>query len=299
MALVMLCSATGSPGVTTSALALALGWPRGVLLVDCDRDPAQAVQAGWLRAAPVASRGLVDLAQAHRELQPIAPLLWGRTVPLLDPGPEGADAAEQAPVRRFLPGVTHPGSAVVFEPVWVELAEALAALSGSGVDVIVDAGRIGRGGLPRPLLAAADAVLVVVRSTLRSLAAVRLHLDDLRSSLEEAASGAQPGFLVVGPGMPYGDAEITGQLGLPVVADLGWRPEQAAVLSDGVTAPRRFEQRGLLRGARAAASALASSLGPGGAPRPDGAAGGERADGAPAAVVRGDGRVPAPIGGAR
>ena len=94
MALVMLCSATGSPGVTTSALALALGWPRGVLLVDCDRDPAQAVQAGWLRAAPVASRGLVDLAQAHRELQPIAPLLWGRTVPLLDPGPEGADAAE-------------------------------------------------------------------------------------------------------------------------------------------------------------------------------------------------------------
>ncbi|MFC2640667.1 MAG: hypothetical protein ACFN04_03740 [Propionibacterium acidifaciens] len=299
MTLVMLCSATGSPGVTTSALALSLGWPRGVLLVDCDRDPAQAVQAGWLRAAPVASRGLVDLAQAHRELQPIAPLLWGRTVPLPGPGSEGADAVEQAPVRRFLPGFTHPGSAVVFEPVWVELAEALAALSGSGVDVVVDAGRIGRGGLPRPLLAAADAVLVVVRSSLRSLAAVRLHLDDLHSSLEEAASGARPGFLVVGPGMPYGDAEITGQLGLPVVADLGWRPEQAAVLSDGVPAPRRFEQRGLLRGARAAASALASSLGPTAAPRPDGAADGERADGVPAAGTRGDGRVPAPIGGAR
>jgi len=275
MVLVLLCSATGSPGVTTSALALALGWPRSVLLVDCDRDPAQAVQAGWLHAAPLASRGLVDLAQAHRELQPVAPLLWSRTVGLLGPGHDGPDgtARDRGPSRRFLPGFTHPGSAVVFEPVWAELAEALAALSGSGVDVVVDAGRIGRTGLPRPLLAAAGAVLVVVRSTLRSLAAARLHLDGLRDAIVDAGAGAQPGFLVVGPGMPYGNAEISHQLGLAVVADIGWRPEQAAVLSDGLPAPRRFEQRGLMRSARAAASALASAAGPARAPRPGAAAG--------------------------
>ncbi|RLP08569.1 hypothetical protein [Propionibacterium australiense] len=270
MTLVLLCSATGSPGVTTSALALALGWPRSVLLVDCDRDPAQAVQAGWLHAAPLASRGLVDLAQAHRELQPVAPLLWGRTVDLLDAGRGGPDeqAPGPGPVRRFLPGFTHPGSAVVFEPVWAELAEALAALSGSGVDVIVDAGRIGRTGLPRPLLAAAGAVLVVVRSSLRSLAAARLHLDGLRETILDTAAGAEPGFLVVGPGMPYSNAEIAHQLGLAVVADIGWRPDQAAVLSDGLPAPRRFEQRGLMRSARAAASALASATGPARAPLP-------------------------------
>ncbi|WP_316670650.1 hypothetical protein, partial [uncultured Propionibacterium sp.] len=255
MTLVMLCSATGSPGVTTSALALTLGWPRSALLADCDRDPAQSVQAGWLHAEPVASRGLVDLAQAHREMQPIAPLLWSRTIDLLGPGPDGTDgeavgpAGQPGPARRFLPGFTHPGSAAVFEPVWGELAEALAALSGSGADVIIDAGRIGRTGLPRPLLAAADAVLVVVRSNLRSLAASRLHLPGLRESIDETAPDARPGFLVVGPGMPYSDAEIARQLGLPVAADIGWRPEQAAVLSDGLPAPRRFEQRGLLRSA--------------------------------------------------
>lgn len=268
MALVILCSAAGSPGVTTTALALVLSWPRSALLVDCDRDPAQTVQAGWLHAAPVASRGLVDLAQAHRELAPVAPLLWSRTVDLLAPSPSSAEdpAWSSAPARRFLPGFTHPRAAVVFEPVWAELAEALAALAGSGVDVIVDAGRIGRTGLPRPLLAAAGTVALVVRSSLRSLAAARLHLDGLHESLEATSSGAVAGFLVVGPGMPYSDAEITRQFGLPVLADMSWRPEQAAVLSDGLTAPRRFEQRGLLRSARAAASALASAGAPAPAP---------------------------------
>ena len=49
MAVVLLASATGSPGVTTTALGLALAWPRHCLVADCDRDPSQAVQAGYLR----------------------------------------------------------------------------------------------------------------------------------------------------------------------------------------------------------------------------------------------------------
>ena len=43
MAVLVLCSPVGSPGATTTALGLALGWPRDVLLADCDRDPSQAV----------------------------------------------------------------------------------------------------------------------------------------------------------------------------------------------------------------------------------------------------------------
>lgn len=49
MAVIALASATGAPGVSTAALGLALTWPRHVLLADCDREPAQAVQAGYLR----------------------------------------------------------------------------------------------------------------------------------------------------------------------------------------------------------------------------------------------------------
>ena len=49
MALIVLTSANGSPGVTASALGLALSWPRPVVLVDADPTGARAVPAGYLR----------------------------------------------------------------------------------------------------------------------------------------------------------------------------------------------------------------------------------------------------------
>jgi len=36
MALIALASATGAPGVSTTALGLALNWPRPVVLVEAD-----------------------------------------------------------------------------------------------------------------------------------------------------------------------------------------------------------------------------------------------------------------------
>ncbi len=287
MAIVLLTCATGSPGVTTSALALTLCWPRDVLLVDSDRDVSQTVQAGWLGARPLATRGLVELAQAHREMRPVAPLLWDRTVSLLDDAPAGSagvpdqamgrfDAtgqpiadqrpgapavAESRPVaRQFLPGFSHPGSVAVFDPVWPEVAEALAGLAGSGVDVIVDAGRVGHQGLPSALLGAADVVLMVVRSSLRSLAAARLHLPPLRERTAALAPAAKLGLLVVGPSRPYSDGDVEAQFGVPVVADMAWQPEEAAVLSEGGDEPRRFRERSFMRSASAAASAVSARV---------------------------------------
>lgn len=295
MTIVLLGSAVGSPGVTTTCLALALTWPRSVLVVDCDRNPSQAVLAGWLRAAPVASRGLVDLAQAHREMLPIAPILWSRTVPLTAedvpdddsrrgssqgagagrgtdvtaPDTASPDASERrdaaaAPaqgdvVRRFLPGFSRPGAAVLFEPVWPELAEALAGLAGSDVDILIDAGRVGAEGPPASLLAISDVVALTVRSSLRSLAAVRLYVPGL-SERVAGLQGPRFGFVVVGPGRPYSDAEIEHEFALPVLADLPWSPDDSAVLSEGGEQPRRFTERPLLRGARAAASALGAAV---------------------------------------
>ncbi len=299
MTIVLLSSATGAPGVTTSALALALTWPRSVLLVDCDPDPSQAVLAGWLGAAPTTSRGLVDLAQAHRQMAPVAPLVWQCAVPLTEPDesmeragrpeaaseqdaitpPDGSPGAQpsvgraQAPIgsapgssraaargaleRRFLPGFTRPGAAAVFEPVWAELAPAFAGLAGGDVDVLVDLGRLGARGPAAQLLEVGDVMAVVVRSSLRSLAATRLYLPMVRDRLSVQA-GPRFGFVVVGPGRPYTDSEIERELAVPVLADLPWSPEEADVLIEGSPAPRRFTERPLMRGARAAATALAA-----------------------------------------
>jgi hypothetical protein len=266
MAIMLLTSASGAPGVTTTALALALSWRRDVLLVDCDRDVSQSVQAGWLGAQTLSSRGLVELAQAHREMRPLAPLVWDRSVLLARDAamPAGRGVVGPAPestvARRFLPGFGNPGAVDVFEPVWAEFCEALAGLATSGVDVIVDAGRITHQGIPAPLLGVSDVVMVAVRSSLRSLAAARLSLPGLRERTASVAPGTRVGLLVVGPTRPYPDHEVERQFGMPVLADLAWNPQDAAVLSDGGGEPKHFRERPFMRSAMAAASGLAARL---------------------------------------
>ena len=51
MALIVLASAWGSPGVTTTALGLTFNWPRPVLLVEADPTGASGVFAGYFRGA--------------------------------------------------------------------------------------------------------------------------------------------------------------------------------------------------------------------------------------------------------
>ena len=46
MAVVALTSASGSPGVTTTAVGLALTWPRPVLLIEADPTGGSGVLAG-------------------------------------------------------------------------------------------------------------------------------------------------------------------------------------------------------------------------------------------------------------
>ena len=67
MALIALCSAKGSPGVTVTALAFTLTWTRRpVILAEC--DPAGGdIAAGYLREVQLDGRGLGQLtASLHR-----------------------------------------------------------------------------------------------------------------------------------------------------------------------------------------------------------------------------------------
>ncbi len=67
MAVIVLASAAGSPGVTTSAFGLALTWPRPVLLIEADPTGGSAMLAGFFRGTTAQTTGLLDLAWAHRQ----------------------------------------------------------------------------------------------------------------------------------------------------------------------------------------------------------------------------------------
>ncbi len=226
MALVTCCSASGSPGVTTGTLGLALNWPRDVLLVDADRDPAQAIAAGFLSGVELGGRGLAHVALAHRDRRPLVDEVWHQTLPL----------SEGTPSRRFLPGFASAGAAHSFDASWGSAASALRDLGRAGTDVIVDAGRIGRG-LPAGLVGESDVALVFVRSDLRALAASRIALPVVSAQ----ATSAQLGLVL---------------FGVSVWGELPFEPRQAAVLSDGQATPRGFAGGALVRGLRRTAGRI-------------------------------------------
>jgi hypothetical protein len=110
-------------------------------------------------------------------------------------------------------------------------------LESTGQDVIVDTGRLGLVGSPEPLLANADLTLIVTRSTLPALSAVRPWAYSLQRGTFD---WQQSGVLIVGEGQPYRSREVTQVLNLPVVATLADDGESAAVFSRGSTPPKKF-----------------------------------------------------------
>ena len=70
MALIVLTSASGSPGVTSTALGLAMTWPRPVILVDADPTGARAIPAGYFGGAQLPNdHTIIDLAVSHRLME--------------------------------------------------------------------------------------------------------------------------------------------------------------------------------------------------------------------------------------
>src|SRR4051812_49193723 len=120
MAILVLTSTAGSPGVTTLAVGLALTWPRPILLADCDPGAHQAILAGYLAGRSTGGKGLLRVAEAHRDRRPLREAVLDQTLPL---------SIEQDIRRLFLPGFTKPSSAAHFAGVWDDLAEAFDRLA--------------------------------------------------------------------------------------------------------------------------------------------------------------------------
>ncbi|MFE0462794.1 hypothetical protein ACFW1A_26425 [Kitasatospora sp. NPDC058965] len=250
MAVIAVTGGTGAPGATTSALALLLAWPlpagRKLILVECDPDGGAAL-AGALEGRVEAVYGLRNLAVADRRGM-LAEAIWDQ---LIDVSPKGQGQ------RLLLPGLTDPAQAVGLAYTWEPLVEALHALEPAGYDVLLDLGRNGATGTGAVLARRADAVVATVRSTLRGLSSARPRLAALREDLESAGTGADGlGILMVAEG-PYPAADVTRQLGLPVLGVLPFAPRTARVLSDGGdSTDRRFLRSELMRTARTAADRI-------------------------------------------
>lgn len=253
MPIFTLTSASGSPGVTTTALALAMTWPRPVTLVEADPTGGSSVLAGFFRGT-VDHPGLLQLVVAQRQG------LLGALLPSLLMPVEGTQA-------KLLAGTRSHEQAVGLETIWTPLLGVLRELvDGTGQDVIVDAGRLGLDGCPMPLIVGADVTVLVVGSSLPAVAAAR----SWAVSLQERAT-CPLRVLVVGEGQPYAAREVAGALGLQLLGVIPFQPAHAAVFAQGADYPparglarlggagrarERFERSTLVRGVTAVGESL-------------------------------------------
>lgn len=226
--LIGLFSAGGSPGVTTTALAMGSVWPAPVVVVDADPSGGDVAAAGG---------GMVD-ASLSNVLELVRLGRHDRLPQVLD---------SQLQTMPFgTPVVVGFGDPTQVGAVsWSDLAAGLRAVSHR--DVVVDLGRWGMPYIAAPLLRSCDLLLLVVRTQTRALRRAERILPLVREDLNRANPGnAGVDLLVVGDG-PFSSADISRRLGVHVLGELPLDTKTATVFSDGATAPRHLERTVLMR----------------------------------------------------
>lgn len=234
MSVIAFASAKGSPGVTTTVLAVAVSWPEPVPVTIIEADPAGGDLAAWLER-PL-QPGLVSLAAAGRRhlddrifdahLQQVP---GSERVSVLC-GPVSAEQAQAAlgSLRGGLP-------------------EALSARAGV---VLVDCGRLDTGSVARRLFDAADEGILLCRP---GVAAVH-HLQ------ARVGSFARPPKLLTIGDEPYPPDEIAEVCQIDSLGALAIDRRAAATLGDGPSmSDRALRRSALIRTAHTLALSLEAS----------------------------------------
>ena len=242
-------SIKGAPGVTTAALALALGWPahRRAMLVEADSGGGDIAARFGLGG----DSGAVGLATSlrHERASP-AGVVLGEHCALLPGG---------------IPVLTAPSSpmeAIAALGIVIDVLPSLAA--DADCDVVLDCGRVGYAAAPdaagrtrstalvgERLLASADIVLVVTAAELADLSRVRALLPQLRT-INPTVS------LVLRQPQVWPEAEIERELDVTVA---GMLPTDT-VAADALAGRRQVRQPARLALFRAAAGMAARLAGP-------------------------------------
>lgn len=249
MALIAVTSAKGSPGVTTTAAALAAVWPRPALLADL--DPAGGDLALRYRRADGGpldpDRGLMSLAASVRR--------GSADFEMADHTESTGGGVE------VLTGVSRPEQISALGSVWGNLTRALLSLPSR--DVVADCGRYLPGTPVGPVLSAAEVLLFVSRPTLEELFHLRERLLGLRDFLSHFdGPGPAVAVAVLAPdkdSTSVGEVQRTldaARLRIPVIGRISDDPKSALRLRYDLTgAPRRSS---LLRTTEALAVELIS-----------------------------------------
>jgi hypothetical protein len=242
VSLYALVSAGGAPGVTTSAVALALGWPSQVIIAECDPSGGDILAGLFVGHLP-ASSGLLPLAvEAGRSADAAARALWDQLIDLDD---------ERS--RLLLAGISDPRQAAAIAGSWPALA---AALAGVPADVIADCGRLDAAPAVEAVLSAASLAVLVLRPSLRQVSKARHRVEILAEIL---GGRDRLVLLPIGDG-PHSAREVANALGVPVIAALPEDKKTASVLSDGAGNRRDLVTRPLVRAATAAGRALRGAV---------------------------------------
>jgi len=262
MALIVVAGDKGSPGVTTSSVALAAAWPRRAVVAECDPHGGDLVYRMTAEhGGPLdPNRGLLSIAIAARR---------------------GFEAAALPEHLQKLPG----GLEVL---VGLGTAEQAAAVSGHwpqlgrcfdhfgaipyGADVIADCGRVGPDSVSLELMPYASLVLLVARTDAEQVAHVRDRVNGLSNRLHgnqgSSASVARPPIGVVLIAPPRDARRVASQVGelLSVTAGGGevlgviaHDPDGAAALNGRGRA--RVDKSLLIRSARDVALSVSRRYG--------------------------------------
>jgi hypothetical protein len=232
VATISLLSAKGSPGVTTTTVALTLAWSRAHpgragLMVDADPIGGDCA-AGVLRGAAPATAGVLPLATA-RDLDSHAAL----DAAAVDLRADGS--------ARIVPGVPDEARAAALPLAWDIVAEVRADLHHQGRDVLVDAGRVDRAGLAAPWLADSDLAVLLLRPSLAAVLAAHRFVS------QWPLSGVPLHVLVVDAPSPYRGAEVADAVGAPLAGVIAFDAAAARVHSEGAAPGRGFERSGYAR----------------------------------------------------
>lgn len=246
MSVIALGSAKASPGVTTTAVALASVWPddREAVVVEADPDGGSLSGRFGVPVEP----GLVSFAAAVRRSPDVDS----------DGDPSGADgtlARHTQTLPGEIPFLAGPPAAEQAHAALATAGPALVKRGTSRVDLLLDCGRVGPRSPSLSLACEADVLALVARPRLEEVH----HLVHRVATLRDQARHL---CLITIGSRPYPPSEVAEAIQLPLVGTIPEDARAAAALTGAPGSERRLIRSPLLRAAREAGQALARELTP-------------------------------------